>query len=457
MGRINQIFSKTLGDGASDQGDLEQANRHLAALYTITSTASHSLDLEALLRDVVEKITEIFDFDATRIFLYDEGRRVLCLRAPTKVNTDIVPVQTFRKGEGVIGVVAETGTPLIFDNIMESPLYREYALRKFEDIRFRFFAAFPITNRFETLGTISCANHNPRHLRPDEVNLISSMANQIAVNVTNAMLFEELQGKATELEQVNQRLEEANRAKSDFLSAMSHELRTPLHVILGYADLLRGGLGGRTPTEDQEHALKIIGHQSKALLTLIDEVLTLEKMAAKKMKLHATEAPLTETMRHIGDYVEQINRDKRLEILWELDDDLPTLCIDHLKLEEILQNLIGNAYKYTNQGRIEIGVKNLKGQQKVEFTVSDTGIGIEENELERIFDAFHQSGEAHKGQFGGVGLGLSIVKRYLDLMGGEIRVTSKLGRGTTFTVTLGYTVPAQESEATSGEPEVTEP
>jgi len=417
---------------------LEYAHSHLAALHTITTSASQSLELDVVLMDVVRKITEIFDFDATRIFLYDSEGSQLRLRAPARVNTDIVPVQTFRRGEGVIGAVAETGTPLIFDNIFENPLYRKYALRKFEDIRFRFFAAFPIKTRLETLGTISCANHNPRHLRPDEIDLIGSMANQIAVNVTNAILFEEVQQKATELEQVNRQLEAANRAKSDFLSAMSHELRTPLHVILGYADLLNGGLGGQPPTEGQERALEIIGHQSKALLTLIDGVLTLEKMAANKMELHATEAPLGETIRHVSDYVEQINREKRLEIFWELDEDLPNLYTDHLKLEEVLQNLIGNAYKYTPEGRIGVTARDLKEERKIELCVSDTGIGIEEDDLERIFEAFHQSGQAHKGQFGGVGLGLSIVKQYLDLMGGEIEVSSKLGEGTTFTVTLGY-------------------
>lgn len=446
MGRETQSVGQGLSETLREQRELEQANRHLAALYTITTTASRSLDLEAVLRDVVEKITEIFAFDATRIFLYDEQGQVLHLRAPATVNTDIVPVQTFRRGEGVIGVVAETGVPLIFDNALESPLYRQYALRRFEDIRFRFFAAFPIKNKFETLGTISCANYNPRHLRADEVNLIGSMANQIAINVTNAMLFQELQGKATELEQVNRQLEEASRAKSDFLSAMSHELRTPLHVILGYADLLRGGLGGTSPTEEQERALDIIGHQSKALLTLIDEVLTLEKMAAKKMQVYAAEIPLAETLRHVSDYVDQINREKQLEIRWELDDNLPALYTDHQKLEEILQNLIGNAYKYTSEGRIVVSARNLETEGKVQLMVSDTGIGIDESELDRIFEAFHQSGEAHKGKFGGVGLGLSIVKQYLDLMGGEISVSSKLGEGTTFTVTLART-PPRESEA----------
>lgn len=426
---------------ASNKGMLEYAHTHLAALYTITTSASQSLDLDVVLMDVVQKITEIFEFDATRIFLYNKQRSDLRLRAPKTVNSDIVPVQSFRRGEGVIGAVAESGNPLIFDNILENPLYRKYALRKFEEIRFRFFAAFPIKTRFETLGTISCANHNPRHLRSDEIDLIGSMANQIAVNVTNVILFEDVQQKAVELERLNRQLEAANRAKSDFLSAMSHELRTPLHVILGYTDLLNGGLGGQSPTEEQGRALEIIGHQSKTLLTLIDEVLTLERMAANKMEIHVTQAPLAETLRHVSDYVEQINREKRLEICWDLEEDLPSLCTDHLKLEEILQNLIGNAYKYTPQGRIAVSARDFKDEQKIELCVSDTGIGIAGNELERIFEAFHQSDQAHKGQFGGVGLGLSIVKQYLNLMGGEIAVSSKLGEGTTFTVTLGYRAP----------------
>jgi signal transduction histidine kinase len=140
--------------------------------------------------------------------------------------------------------------------------------------------------------------------------------------------------------------------------------------------------------------------------------------------------------------VESLNRNKSLEFGWHFEPGIPPLATDALKLEEILQNLVGNSIKFTPAGRVDIKVRDLAQQRRVEFTVSDTGIGIEENELERIFNAFEQGKDAHTGNLEGVGLGLSIVKKYLQLMRGEIRVTSCLGKGSTFTFTIPYSLEA---------------
>jgi signal transduction histidine kinase len=137
-------------------------------------------------------------------------------------------------------------------------------------------------------------------------------------------------------------------------------------------------------------------------------------------------------------YVEQLNHDNRIKISWDVAADLQPLNTDALKLEEILQNLIGNAYKFTPAGAIAIRVRDLNGDGAVEFAVADTGIGIQQNDLGKIFEEFHQLDEAHTGTYSGVGLGLSIVKKYLGLMGGDIRVESQPGAGSTFTFTLPY-------------------
>jgi signal transduction histidine kinase len=117
---------------------------------------------------------------------------------------------------------------------------------------------------------------------------------------------------------------------------------------------------------------------------------------------------------------------------------------DSMKLEEILQNLIGNAFKFTPRGSIDIRIRNVRALDRVEFSVADTGIGIEPQDMDRIFSAFEQIREAHTGDFNGVGLGLNIVKKYLDLMGGDIRVQSVPGEGTTFTFSLPRSVPVTE-------------
>jgi signal transduction histidine kinase len=129
-----------------------------------------------------------------------------------------------------------------------------------------------------------------------------------------------------------------------------------------------------------------------------------------------------------------------LQVSWDVEPDLPTIVTDVTKLEEILQNLVGNAFKFTPRGRIAVRVRNVPELKRVEFTVADTGIGIEAEDVERIFSAFEQIKEAHTGDFNGVGLGLNIVKKYLELMKGDIHVESQPGEGSTFTFSVPHSI-----------------
>jgi protein-histidine pros-kinase len=232
-------------------------------------------------------------------------------------------------------------------------------------------------------------------------------------------------------------MQEAGRAKADFLAAMSHELRTPLNVIIGNADLCKDGFYGEV-SERQRGAFEKILRYSKILLKLINDVLALTKVEAKKMTVDLSTFEVGEVIEHVQNYVEQLKTNGRVKISWKVPAGLRPLTTDALKLEEILQNLIGNAYKFTPHGAIDIRVRDLNGGDCIEFAVADTGIGIKDDDLGKIFDEFHQLDEAHTGTYSGVGLGLSIVKKYLELMHGDIRVESQPGAGTTFTFSLPY-------------------
>jgi len=258
--------------------------------------------------------------------------------------------------------------------------------------------------------------------------------------VENARLFAEVNKKTLELAKANQELLEATRAKSEFIAAMSHELRTPLNIVLGSSELMTDGFFGDL-NSGQRDAIEKISRNGRVLLKMINDVLTLSRLDAKKMSLDIATVEIDEIIAHARALVEQINRDNHLEVGWDIDQSVPPLVTDPLKLEEILHNLIGNAFKFTSKGRIEIRVRNLPDQARVQFSVADTGIGIEAADLGRIFNAFEQLREAHTGDFNGVGLGLSIVKEYLELMQGDIRVESQPGRGSTFTFSLPCSVP----------------
>ncbi len=187
--------------------------------------------------------------------------------------------------------------------------------------------------------------------------------------------------------------------------------------------------------------MKKIRHHAHFLLKLVNDVLALSRLDAKKMSLELSTVDIDAVVSHVQGHVEQLNRTKGLEVCWEVDSDLPDIVTDETKLEEVLQNLLGNAFKFTPSGQISVRVKNVEEENLIEFCVADTGIGIEPQDMERIFSAFEQIREAHTGEFNGVGLGLSIVKNYLGLMQGDIRVESRPGEGSKFIFTVPHSVP----------------
>jgi two-component system, sensor histidine kinase and response regulator len=266
------------------------------------------------------------------------------------------------------------------------------------------------------------------------------------VAIEKATLFDEVHKRSEELERKNQELEQALRVKSEFVAGMSHELRTPLNVIMGYAKMTEEGILGEL-NADQKDAQQKISRHAEVLLKMVNDILSLSRAEAKELSLDIGKVYVEELVAQLKGQVESLNRNKNLEFTWELDSDIPAFATDALKLEEILQNLIGNAIKFTPTGRVEIRGRNLASQKRIEFSVTDTGIGIEANELEKIFNAFEQGKDAHTGNLEGVGLGLSIVKKYLQLMRGEIRVTSQIAKGSTFTFTVPYNLEAAAKAA----------
>jgi signal transduction histidine kinase len=208
---------------------------------------------------------------------------------------------------------------------------------------------------------------------------------------------------------------------------------------MGNAELTGDGFFGEINSQ-QKKSMMQIRHHSQFLLKLVNDVLALSRLDAKKMSIELAAVDIYEVVAHAQSQIEQLNRHNRLQVCWDVEPDLPTIVTDVTKLEEILQNLIGNAFKFTPRGRIQLGIRNLRDLERVEFTVADTGIGIEAHDVERIFAAFEQIREAHTGEFNGVGLGLNIVKKYLELMKGDIRVESHPGEGTTFTFWLPHSM-----------------
>ena len=232
-----------------------------------------------------------------------------------------------------------------------------------------------------------------------------------------------------QLGRVYRELEAASRHKSEFLANVSHELRTPMNAILGFNELILDGIYGDVPP-DVKVPLTDIQNSGKHLLRLINNVLDLSKIEAGRMELTPTEYLAQDTVERVRASLGSLAAQKGIDFVTAVPPDLPTALGDAGRITQCLMNLAGNALKFTREGRVEIAVE-LRGDL-LYYRVTDTGIGIAQDQLDTIFAEFRQGDATITREFGGTGLGLSITKKIVELHGGRIWVESELGKGSSF-------------------------
>ncbi|SEA20447.1 Signal transduction histidine kinase [Variovorax sp. YR216] len=261
----------------------------------------------------------------------------------------------------------------------------------------------------------------------DEFGALADRMNHVSQQLQR---FDQSQRQAAaELVDLNEQLSSASKAKSEFLANMSHELRTPMNAILGFSEMMMDGIYGDVPFELKE-PLADIQVNGRNLLRLINDVLDLSKIEAGRMELALEEYVVSDVVHTVRTALRSIAAEKGLVFDAHVPDDLPTAYGDSGRLTQCLTNLAGNALKFTRKGRVDIAVA-LVGDELI-YSVSDTGIGIAEEELDNIFTEFRQVDTTITREFGGTGLGLSISKKFVERLGGRIWVESELGKGSTF-------------------------
>ena len=250
------------------------------------------------------------------------------------------------------------------------------------------------------------------------------------------------------LEIALKKAEEANLAKTRFLNNMSHDIRTPMNAILGYAQLMKDELKGKDLPETSEH-LKKLQQSGSLLLSIINNVLDMAQIESGKMEIDENYARIEDIRQTLFEIFEDEAKKKNLELHYTINIEHEHILTDITKVKEIFVNILSNAIKYTpSGGSVMLNIDELAcdepGYMIVRTSVSDTGIGMSRDYLTKIFDAFTRERNTTKSKITGSGLGMSIVKKYVDLLGGTIEVESELGKGSTFTVTLKYRI-ADES------------
>jgi signal transduction histidine kinase len=237
------------------------------------------------------------------------------------------------------------------------------------------------------------------------------------------------------LKQEKEKAEHVAKLKSEFLNQVSHELRTPLAVIIGYIECITDGLYGEIEAKHQE-ILQIVAKQSSHLKNMIDQILIFSRLEANKQPLRIEDFQVSKVFNDLRDTFDFLCKQKGLEIRWELSKEVDTLRTDPERLKELVSNLLQNAVKYTDRGVISVRLDRMNSNA-VRLDVSDTGIGIAHHHLSHIFDPFMQVHKtSSENSRGGIGLGLSIVKKHVDQLKGTVTVESELGKGTTFKILL---------------------
>ncbi|MCZ6623345.1 MAG: GAF domain-containing sensor histidine kinase, partial [Deltaproteobacteria bacterium] len=306
----------------------------------------------------------------------------------------------------------------------------------------------PLIAKAEALGVITFMTREEHQFSTEERDFFITLADQAAIAIHNSQLYEETKKQAVEMEK-------ANKVKDEFLSVMSHELRTPLNVIMGYVEMIEEGMLGEINSE-QEKALGKVISRSKELSSMITSILQATSIEAGAVKVESHEVKLSNFLDELRSAYE-FPFGKELTLTWDYPSDLPSVKTDSERLKHILQNLINNAIKFTEKGYVAISARHFDRTGKVDFKVMDTGIGIPEESLPIIFEMFRQGDSSETRVYGGVGLGLYIVKKLTELLGGKIDVESEQGKGSTFSVCFPFHPEAQkrggdyeETNTTSG-------
>ena len=404
------------------RAESDERAEHLNVLNALSKKLSLTLDLQDVLKEAYRFAAQLLNISTFYVTLYDPLQEVLI---PALLVVDEVPETPEPiKAGGVSEYILNTKQPILLpDNVIDRVVDLGIMARPLVTGRVsQSWVGVPIMLGEQVIGTMAALNYDtPGAYQPQQRDLLSAIASQTAIAINNAQLYEAAQ--------------EAARAKSAFLANMSHELRTPLNAILGFTNLIR-----RKPATNREDAekLDIVHRSGEHLLTLINEVLDISKIEAGKIELVESDFDLDRLLDDLEAMFALRAQKKGLELIFERQSETPiAIHADNLKLRQVLINLLGNAVKFTQQGLISCQVSINGTADTLHFSVSDTGAGISPEEIEIIFEAFSQT-EAGRTAKQGTGLGLAISQQFVELMGGELRVESEVGRGSTFSFSIPF-------------------
>jgi signal transduction histidine kinase len=415
----------------------------LEALHKNSRLISTTLDENEIFHRLNESLQASLGFDKILVLIYDRQKAL-----KPKVNlgydavgTDFI-VSSLNKNTELLDLLAEGH---IFSSV-HGPLQRRSAIQNIFSMDH--FVLSPILTQNGFIGIVFVGNQsNASPVTQGDEEIVSVLANQIGQSLENARLFEEVflarqaletkvQERTKQLKDALEEVQKISQTKSEFISAVSHELRTPLTSIKGYASLLMTGKLGEIPEKVRERLEKINTH-SDNLVNLINELLDISRIESGRVEMKMSEYDLAHTIENVHDLLTPQMKEKNIQWKAQIDPAIPKMVYDSSQVERIFINLIGNAVKFTPEnGTITAKAILDKEKKVVTIGVSDSGIGIAEDDLGKLFEEFYRVDNKINQNVKGTGLGLALAKKIVEAHHGRIWVTSKVNTGTTFYFTL---------------------
>jgi signal transduction histidine kinase/DNA-binding response OmpR family regulator len=422
---------------------LSRSVHQLTALGEVGRAIGSTLQLETVLQTIVQRAVQLTGTDGGSIYEYDEQRGEFHLQAVDRVQDETLEAARrapIRRGDGTVGGTAVTLQPVQVPDMLAG----DYRSSRKEDLLragYRAILTVPLLRQDRVIGALSVTRKTPGEFAAELVELLKTFATQSAIAIQNARLFREIEDKGRQLEV-------ASEHKSRFLASMSHEIRTPLNGVLGMAGLLADT---RLDAEQRDY-LETIRISGDALLAVINDILDYSKIESGRIDLESVPFEPARVVEESVEILGERARGKHLELIAEIDDAVPDwLQGDPGRLRQVLVNLVGNAVKFTERGEVLVRVRaaalDAGGALAIEFSVSDTGIGIRADRIQALFEPFTQADASTTRKYGGSGLGLAISRRLVELMGGRLTAESEPARGSTFRFTIAAQRAARPADA----------
>ena len=393
-----------------------------------------SLELKETIDFMLKAASDLVPCDAATVFLTDPDGQSLSAIATFPYTDKVAHVARFKLGEGIVGWAAENRAVVSVADATKDRRFKSLDLQYAP----RSCLVMPLESPRRLVGALTVARREVQPFNSVEQALMQIIANQAAISIDNARLYNsqkeqlaEIALQKREVEIANAQIAEISRLKSEFLANMSHELRTPLNAILGFSEILKDNLAGILTDEQQQECLENIHASGKHLLELVNDVLDLSKIEAGRMELQYERFRVLTAFKEVRNVIKSLSSQRELEFTDEIEPESLEVRADKSKVKQVMYNLLSNAIKFTPIGG-RIWVKAHASNGDLVVSVGDTGIGVPAEHQDRIFGEFYQIDNATTRATQGTGLGLSLTRRIVQLHGGALWVESEPGKGSIF-------------------------